>query len=85
MPPFAAQKVRASGDGVPARLTKRQRQLLTMLDTGKSNIEMSRELGLSLHTVKVHLWRFYSRIGVNTRIEALRFAHANGWLGFRAK
>jgi len=85
MPLFADQKLRANGEGVPVKLTKRQRQLLTMLDTGKSNIEMSLELGLSHHTIKVHLWRLYSRFGVNTRIEALHYARANGWLGFRSK
>jgi DNA-binding NarL/FixJ family response regulator len=56
-----------------------------MLDTGKSNIEMSLALGLSHHTIKVHLMRLYGRLGVNSRIEALRFARENGWLGFRGK
>ena len=85
MPQFADQTMRTNGGGVPAMLSKRHRQLLTMLDTGKSNIEMGLALGVSHHTIKVHLWRLYSKIGVHSRIEALHFARTNGWLGFRTK
>jgi DNA-binding NarL/FixJ family response regulator len=48
-------------------LSKRMRQLLRLLTEGKSNAKIAEELILSEHTVKVHMWRMYKRLGVNSR------------------
>ena len=48
-------------------LSKRMRQLLRLLTDGKSNSQIAEELILSEHTVKVHMWRMYKRLGVNSR------------------
>ena len=62
------------------RLSKRQKQLLIMLDEGLSNREIAERLGISEHTVKVHLWRLFRKLGVKSRTQALHFARMNGLL-----
>lgn len=66
---------------VPTKLSKRQKQLILMLDQGLSNRDIAQKLSISEHTVKVHFWRLFRRIGVNSRTQALHFARTNGWLG----
>jgi DNA-binding NarL/FixJ family response regulator len=62
------------------RLTRRQVQLVASLDRGLSNREIADELRISEHTVKVHLWRLFRRLGVKSRTQALHFARENGLL-----
>lgn len=62
------------------KLTKRQKQLLTLVDSGLSNEDMATKLGISAHTVKVHLWRFYKRLNVNSRTQLIKFARDNGYM-----
>jgi DNA-binding NarL/FixJ family response regulator len=75
----------AAADGaaptVPTKLSKRQKQLILMLDQGLSNRDIAEKLNISEHTVKVHFWRLFRRLGVNSRTQALHFARTNGWLG----
>lgn len=66
---------------VPTKLSKRQKQLILMLDQGLSNRDIAEKLNISEHTVKVHFWRLFRRLGVNSRTQALHFARTNGWLG----
>jgi DNA-binding NarL/FixJ family response regulator len=65
----------------PTKLSKRQKQLILMLDQGLSNRDIAEKLDISEHTVKVHFWRLFRRLGVNSRTQALHFARTNGWLG----
>lgn len=62
------------------KLSKRQKQLIIMLDRGLSNREIAAELGISEHTVKVHLWRLFRRLNVKSRTQTLHFARVNGLL-----
>ena len=71
----------AAGTAGPTKLSKRQKQLILMLDQGLSNREIAEKLDISEHTVKVHFWRLFRRLGVNSRTQALHFARTNGWLG----
>ena len=64
-----------------SKLSKRQKQLIIMLDRGLSNREIADELGISEHTVKVHLWRLFRRLGVKSRTQAVHFARTHGILG----
>ncbi len=59
------------------KLPKRQKQLIPLLDLGMSNRDISIELGISEHTVKVHLWRLFRRLNVKSRTQALHFARLN--------
>jgi DNA-binding NarL/FixJ family response regulator len=62
------------------KLSKRQKQLIVMLDRGLSNREIADELGISEHTVKVHLWRLFRRLGVKSRTQTIHFARTHGLL-----
>ncbi|RYF33666.1 MAG: response regulator transcription factor [Comamonadaceae bacterium] len=63
-----------------SKLSKRQTQLIAMLDKGMSNRDIATELEISEHTVKVHLWRLFRRLGVKSRTQALHYARNNGLL-----
>ena len=62
------------------KLSKRQKQLILMLDRGLSNRDIAAELNISEHTVKVHLWRLFRRLDVKSRTQTLHFARMNGLL-----
>lgn len=62
------------------KLSKRQTQLIAMLDKGMSNRDIATELEISEHTVKVHLWRLFRRLGVKSRTQALHHARNHGLL-----
>ena len=62
------------------KLSKRQKQLIVMLDRGLSNRDIAAELDISEHTVKVHLWRLIRRLDVKSRTQTLHFARTHGLL-----
>jgi DNA-binding NarL/FixJ family response regulator len=55
----------------PIKFSRRQKDLLPLLMRGQSNREISEELMISEHTVKVHLYRLYQRMNVKSRLEAV--------------
>lgn len=56
------------------KLTKRQIEILSLMDRGLSNQEMARMLHISVATVKTHVHHLYSIFGVNNRVNCLRAA-----------
>jgi DNA-binding NarL/FixJ family response regulator len=60
------------------KLSKRQKQLLKLLDDGLSNRDIAEQLGISEHTVKVHLWRLFRRLDVKSRTQATYWARTHG-------
>lgn len=62
------------------KLSKRQLQLLLLLNKGMSNKDITEELGINEHTVKVHLWRLFRRIDVKSRTQAIFYARQQGLL-----
>ena len=62
------------------KLSKRQKQLLVMIDKGLSNREIAQSLEISEHTVKVHLWRLFKRLNVKSRSQASHLARTHGML-----
>lgn len=72
----------ATGDATTAapaeKLSKRQKQLLIMLDKGMSNRDIAMALDISEHTVKVHLWRLFKRLNVKSRSQASHLARTHG-------
>ena len=46
-----------------AELTSRQAEILALIEGGKKALEVAAELGISVHTVRVHLERIKDRIG----------------------
>ena len=62
------------------KLSKRQKQLLILLDKGLSNRDIAENLQISEHTVKVHLWRLFRRLNVKSRSQASLLARTQGLL-----
>ena len=79
---FAAESGEEETTAVPGetKLSKRQKQLIVMLDRGLSNRDIAAELDISEHTVKVHLWRLFRRLGVKSRTQTLHYARSHGLL-----
>jgi RNA polymerase sigma factor (sigma-70 family) len=67
-------------DSAPEKLSKRQKQLLVMIDQGLSNKDIAEQLGISEHTVKVHLWRLFRRLNASSRTQATYLARSKGLL-----
>jgi DNA-binding NarL/FixJ family response regulator len=53
----------------PLRLTARERQVLELILTARSNREIARELGIEERTVKAHVGRLMRKAGAENRIE----------------
>jgi DNA-binding NarL/FixJ family response regulator len=60
-------------EGAPLTLTERQRELLACLQEGLDNIAIARRTDLSVKTVENHLTRLYRHLGVQSRLEAVRY------------
>ena len=58
-------------------LSPRECDILGLLASGQSNKEMARTLAISPNTVKTHLARVYSKLGVERRVQAIEKAR---WL-----
>lgn len=69
-PAVAATLVRRSAVHAPV-LTEREVAVLELLATGLGNREMARQLLVSEATVKSHLSRIYTKLGVDTRAGAV--------------
>ena len=63
-----------SAPSVGDRLSPRERQVLALLAEGMSNNQIARRLGISQHTVKVHLTRIFRQLGVADRTSAALWA-----------
>ena len=61
---------RGHGAEHPTELTNREAQILEMVSRGLQNKTIAAELGLSEHTVKIHLHNIISKLGVHNRTEA---------------
>ncbi len=63
-------------------LTKREREILICIAQGKSNIEISKELFITEHTVKKHTSNIFSKLNLKDRMQAALYAYNNGIIGF---
>jgi DNA-binding CsgD family transcriptional regulator len=52
-----------------SRLTRREREIVTLAATGRSSKQIAQHLGLSSRTVDNHLSRAYHKLGVRSRTE----------------
>src|SRR5512135_300067 len=55
-------------------LTERERDVLRCMVEGLNNNEIAEKLFISLGTVKFHVSNIYQKLGVNSRVEAVRAA-----------
>jgi len=68
---------RVEGDGLE-ELTPREREVLQLLGEGLSNTELAQELYVSEATVKTHVARVFSKLGLRDRVHAVVFAYETG-------
>ena len=65
----------------PAGLTKRQMDVLTLMNDGLSNAEIGERLFISPKTVDHHVSAILGKLEVSSRGEAAAFARDAGWIG----
>ncbi|MFZ1705836.1 MAG: response regulator [Saprospiraceae bacterium] len=56
-----------------SKITPSEYTLLSELWNGKSNLEISRDIFISVNTVKTHIQNIYSKMGVHSKPELIRF------------
>ncbi len=59
-------------------LTARERETLTLLSEGLSNVEIADELDLAENTVRNYVARIYDKLDVHSRAEAIVWARERG-------
>jgi DNA-binding NarL/FixJ family response regulator len=59
---------------LPAGLTPREHEVLTLVAAGRYNREIGASLFISDRTVARHLTNIYNKIGVTSRTQAARYA-----------
>jgi DNA-binding NarL/FixJ family response regulator len=63
---------------VEGRLTVREREVLTVAAEGLTARQIAERLGVRERTVTTHLGRIYTKLGVGTRVAAIRVATVSG-------
>ena len=63
--------------GQLARLTEREHEVLCAIAAGRTNGEIADELVISELTVKSHVGRIFSKLGLRDRAAAIVYAYDN--------
>jgi LuxR family maltose regulon positive regulatory protein len=71
---------RPNMQALPDPLSEREREVLQLLACGVSNQEIAEELVIAIDTVKRHVSRIFSKLGVHNRLQAERQARELGLL-----
>jgi DNA-binding NarL/FixJ family response regulator len=61
-------------------LTRREREVLALLADGHTTQEVSQALSISVMTVQSHVKNVLAKLGVHSKVEAIRFAWRSGAL-----
>ena len=72
--PGSGSSCEDSGLPAPEPLTERQVEVLCLLCEGMANKEIARQLGISPHTVKIHVAAILKALHVENRTQATRLA-----------
>jgi DNA-binding NarL/FixJ family response regulator len=60
-------------------LTKKEKKVLRLLMCGLQNVEIAKQLEISVHTVKAHIERIYYKLKVKNRVQASVLGFLNGY------
>lgn len=70
----SGQPIAASPEGSSEALTRREREILSLITRGLSNKQAAKVLGISPETVKSHMKRIFMKLAVGSRTEAVSHA-----------
>ena len=59
-------------------LTVREREILALVATGRTNPQIAKDLFISPKTVSVHVSNIFGKLGVTSRVEAAAIAYRSG-------
>ena len=59
------------------QLSRKERAMLEALSKGLTNRELSKELGVTVNTVKFHLSNLYEKLSVKNRAQAIAFYYSS--------
>lgn len=59
-------------------LTPRERTVLKLLASGRGMPQIAGAMGVSKHTARTHMQNVYSKLGVHSRLDVIRFAAKHG-------
>jgi DNA-binding NarL/FixJ family response regulator len=62
---------------VAVRMTRREREVISLIAEGLSNKEIAHRLHLAIDTVKSHVHNILEKLALHTRLEIASYAHAN--------
>ena len=62
-----------------SELTRREKEVLSLLCEGGDDAGIAREMGVSRNTLRNHIARVYAKIGVNRRAAAILWARERGF------
>jgi DNA-binding NarL/FixJ family response regulator len=81
VPASSSEAETRNGTGPPRRmqhsLSAREGEILGLITAGMSNAHIARQLEISLHTVKTHVYNIFKKINVPNRLQAALWATAN--------
>jgi DNA-binding NarL/FixJ family response regulator len=75
---FARRPVKPALGSQLELLTQREREVLIMLASGKSNAELATELFVSEGTIKTHVSSLLAKLGLRDRVQAVVMAYQSG-------